>query len=132
MKTLTLKRVSTNFDGTYGVLIDDTVPFAVTLEKPWKDNERQVSCIPARTYTCQRTISPRFGETFEMMNVPGRTSILFHKGNVEDDTSGCILVAEQFERLGSKTAILKSAKGFEELVTRLLGIENFILTVVWV
>jgi len=129
---LTLKRVSTNRDGTYGVLIDNTVPFAVTLEKSWKDNEPLVSCIPAGTYMCRRIISPKFGETFMVKDVPGRSFILFHKGNIEDDTSGCILVAEQFERLGSKTAILRSAKGFKELMTRLKNVESFDLTVIWV
>ena len=129
---MTLKRVSTNRDGTYGVLIDDTVPFAVTLERSWEDNEPFVSCIPAGVYRCERARSPRFGETFEVLDVPGRTSILFHKGNVEDDTSGCILVAEQFESLGSKTAVLRSAKGFEELMITLKGVESFDLTVIWV
>ena len=37
MKTITLKRVSTSGpDGVFGVLIADNIPFAVTLERPWR------------------------------------------------------------------------------------------------
>ena len=43
---LKLVRVTTGMDGTFGVLIKDGVPLCVTLELPWRDNERSISCIP--------------------------------------------------------------------------------------
>ena len=34
-KSLSFKRVPSNLEGTYGLLIDDTAPFAVTLDPPF-------------------------------------------------------------------------------------------------
>lgn len=129
MKTITLKRISADTEGTYGVLIDGSKPFAVTLERPWADNQRSVSCIPAGTYTCARKVSPRFGNTFEITGVPGRSHILFHAGNIAADTEGCVLVAEEFTQLGGRMAVANSRAGFKELMTKLAGQESFNLVI---
>lgn len=68
----------------------------VTLELPWKDNKRMVSCIPSGTYT----ISPRktgkyAGKAFHVENVEGREHILIHAGNYTSHILGCILVGRQ-------------------------------------
>lgn len=84
-KTITLKRITA--DGTFGVLLDGAVPFALTLEREWLDNRLEVSCIPDGGYSCRRVNSPRFGGTFEVTGVPGWTYILFHSGNTEDDSA---------------------------------------------
>jgi len=135
MKSLTIKRVSTNDDGTYGVLLDDTTPFALTLEKPWHDNTPGISCIPAGIYVCKRVISAKFGETFEVTKVPGRKLIRFHWGNTKEDTRGCPLIAEEFGFLRGRVAILVSQthpdKGFNEFMQRLKGYDEFLLTVIW-
>jgi len=114
-----LVRISMISDGTFGVLLEENIPFALTVERPWLNNEKGVSCIPGGSYTCRRIDSPKFGNTFEVTNVPGRTEILFHKGNVDDDSHGCIIIGEQFESLGGKVAVLSSAKGFSEFLDRL-------------
>lgn len=128
---MTLKRIFESRTATYGVLIDD-VPFAVTLELAWRGNEANMSCIPAGVYYCRRHNSPHFGEVFKLQNVPNRTNILMHKGNIDADTKGCILVAEQYERIFYKqrwwNAVLRSRKGFNELMKR--GGENFWLEIV--
>lgn len=62
-----------------------------TLELPWRDNERRVSCIPAGTYPVKKHNSPKFGASMWVQNVPGRSEILIHKGNFFKDTLGCIL-----------------------------------------
>jgi hypothetical protein len=129
MKVLTLVRVVETEDGTFGVLLDTGVPFALTLERRWLRNAVGESCIPEGTYTCQRTLSPKFGATFEVTHVPGRTAILFHKGNLQDDTHGCILVGEQFGVLQGKTALLASGPGFEEFLNKLKNEVVFTLRV---
>ena len=127
-----LKRIAQNKDGVFGVLIDNSTPFAVTCEPPWIDNKQDISCIPDGTYHCKRRPYHRRGyEVFEIMDVPDRTAILFHKGNTEDDTAGCILIGEQFESLNGKTAILHSGKGFREFMDRLAGIDEFTLIIAW-
>ena len=129
MKTLTLKRVAGDAQGTYGVLIDGTRPFAVTLERPWVGNQPNVSCIPAGTYACSRKQSPRFGNTFEITGVPGRSHILFHAGNTAADTEGCVLVAEEFTTMRGGMAVGSSRRGFSELMAKLAGQESFNLVI---
>ena len=67
-------------------------PIAVTLELAWRNNARQLSCIPLGTYRCVRTVSQRHGETFEVIGVPNRSAILFHAGNAAPDSLGCIIL----------------------------------------
>ena len=119
MKHIILKRVHTGNFGTFGVLMEhDHPPFALTLEPAWKNNATNISCIPANDYSCFPVDSPRFGKTWEVVDVPDRTHILFHKGNIagpkDSDTLGCILVAERFDLLGSIPAVLSSKDGFRE------------------
>ena len=125
MKTLTLTRVAEGSSGTFGVLIDEGIPFALTLEPPWKNNEKNISCIPMGEYECADTNSVKFGYTFEVKDVPGRSHILFHTGNYTHNTKGCILVGEQFE----DDCIHASAKGYKEFMSRLVGCGNFILKI---
>lgn len=111
---------------TFGVLLEDGVPFATTLELPWRANEPERSCIPAGSYVCQRVQSPKFGETFEVTHVPNRSHILLHKGNVAGDTLGCILIGEAFHTLG----IAYSSEGFREFMDRTKGQETVPLEIV--
>jgi len=130
MKYFTLKRVVYNQHGTFGVLIDDEgIPFALTLENPWEDNRRNISCIPANQYVCKRVLSPKFGDTFEITNVEDRSHILFHKGNTSKDTNGCILIGEQFEDINGVPGIAHSGKGYKEFMDKLLGHSNLILQI---
>jgi hypothetical protein len=125
MDMIQLNRVAMTDDGTFGVLLQNGKPFALTLERQWLDNKRNVSCIPAGKYMavrCNKSVeygyrdSPKFGDTFVVESVPGRSKILFHKGNIDDDSHGCILVGEQFGKLGRSTAILSSKDGFNEFL----------------
>lgn len=126
-----LLRIAQGTHGTFGVLKQDDIPFAVTLELPWRDNERETSCIPNGEYLCKRILSPKFGDTFEVQDVPGRTHILFHRGNLTKDTQGCILVAEQFESVYEKPGIASSGKGFGEFMYRLLNMREFQISIQW-
>lgn len=67
-----------------------------TLELPWRDNKRRVSCIPVGKYKVIKHISPKFGECFWIQDVEGRSEILIHKGNFYTDILGCILPGSDF------------------------------------
>lgn len=115
---------------TYGVLRKPNgVPFALTLERAWRDNRANASCIPTGTYTCKRMVSPKFGETFEVTGVVGRSAILFHKGNIDDDSTGCILVGESFNFVRGEDGITSSAEGFAEFMRMFAGRDTFELVV---
>lgn len=127
--TLTLIRVGSSRRGTFGVLRYGDVPFALTVERPWNDNTVGDSCIPVGTYTCKKVRSPHFGDTYEVTNVPGRTHILFHKGNTIEDTQGCILVGEEFSGTFDRPMIVSSQRGFSELLALLDGHSTFDLEI---
>mgnify|MGYP001472990276 FL=1 len=62
-----------------------------TIEKPWADNQQNVSCIPTGYYKLVRVDSPKFGEnTWEIADVTGRSHILIHVANTSVDVIGCI------------------------------------------
>ena len=72
--------------------------FCDTLELPYKDNQRSVSCIPAGQYKVRLRL-PRESATRDyvhllVQDVPNRDYILFHRGNSAKDTRGCILVGQ--------------------------------------
>lgn len=101
-----------------GVLLIDGVPSCCTLELPWKGNIRQVSCIPVGDYQVKKTIARKTNggllipETFEVMDVPDRSGILFHVGNTPADTNGCILLGDSFGYIKGAPAVLGSKIAF--------------------
>jgi len=129
-KIIKIKRIEQNDDGIFGVIIDGNIPFALTVERKWINNQPNISCIPAGEYICKRINSPEFGDTFEVMNVPNRSHILLHKGNIMDDSHGCIIIGEQFESMKNKTAVLASWKGFSEFKERTQGWNFFKLIII--
>lgn len=129
MKHFKLLRVAYIADGTFGILFDEEIPFCLTVERRWINNFRNISCIPTGYYTCKRVQSPKFGDTFEVTDVEGRTYILFHKGNIDDDSHGCIILGEEYGRYKGKVAVASSGRAFAEFKHRLRGENEFILDI---
>lgn len=77
----------------------------VTLELAWKDNKRNVSCIPKGVYK----VSPRHSETYKnhfiLEDVPNRSTILIHQGNFYTNTEGCILVGSRFGQINNDSLL---------------------------
>lgn len=118
-----------NSFGTFGVMKINKSVFCVTLEPPDKLNKPFVSSIPAQQYMCVRIKSPKYGETFKVMNVPGRNHVEFHAGNDIDDTEGCIILAEHFGKLKGNRAVLNSGRTFRNFMSVMEGIKFFHLTI---
>jgi hypothetical protein len=98
---LTIKRWYHN-DCTIGRL---TLPGGAfqcfTLELPWKENERGVSCIPKGKYQAFKRQSPKNGSAVEFLSVPQRSNIQIHAGNYTRQIEGCILVGASVAFLDS-------------------------------
>lgn len=102
--TLTLLRSRSTDQGTPGTLMrSDGSRVAYTLELPWRENRRRVSCIPAGKYRARFVVTEkRPAGVYLLEGVPGRDSILIHSGNVagdvtkglESDVLGCILLGQ--------------------------------------
>ena len=129
MKNLYLKRFAFNDDATFGVFIDENDPFCLTVERPWLNNQKGISCIPEGTYTCKRVTSPKFGNTFEVTGVAGRDEILIHTGNVSDDSHGCIIVGHGLEKFNNKEGLDNSKYEFSEFLKRVDGLDQFMLAI---
>lgn len=101
-----------------------------TLELPWRENKRQLSCIPTGKYKVTKWNSPKFGACFKIHDVEGRTNILIHAGNYKRQTLGCILVGARFKDLDGDriTDITESKKTLNELLD-LLPSGNIDLTI---
>lgn len=92
---LTLRRIISGPDGTFGVLMRDNTPILCTLEP-------ETPIIPEGVYTLTKYESPKFGrEVFLINNVPGHDAVEMHVGNTVKDTAGCILVGMNFIYSGS-------------------------------
>ena len=95
MEKVYLDRFKGNDKQTLGEMLYKGKVIAKTLELAWKNNEKQMSCIPIGTYKVVRRFTPKFGNHFWLQDVPNRSYILIHKGNYHFQILGCILVGKQ-------------------------------------
>jgi len=101
--------------GTLGMIYYDGFK-CYTLELPWKENARNVSCIPKGSYEVKMRLSPKYGQAYWVSDVPDRSFILIHSGNWAGDKSkgfkthvnGCILLGQKRGLLLSQLAVLNS------------------------
>ena len=95
----TLIRIKQGEKATLGKLFSDSKNIIChTLELPWKDNFRDVSCIPEGVYQCAKFSGGKFQDVWQILDVVGRTYILFHNGNFLSDIRGCILVGKNHDK----------------------------------
>jgi hypothetical protein len=124
-----LRRLAHSDQGTKGVLITPEGVLCNTLELPWRDNRPSRSCIPCGEYDVELYASPRFGRAYRVRNVPGRSYILFHAGNLAGDvergfsthSEGCILLGRHFGTIAGQQAVLVSRPAVRDFMERLGG-----------
>lgn len=142
---LKLTRTKQIPDGVFGNLsvVSGEVQL-VTVEDDWRDNQPRISCIPDGIYKLQRTIYYKHGyETFEVTGVPGRSRILIHPANTEEDLEGCIgvglrmgrLLVKKDEDTGEpnvmKTAVVGSREAFNRFMASMLHVDEATLNISW-
>jgi hypothetical protein len=74
-----------------------------TLELPWLENQRGISCVPKGKYKAFKRQSPKNGSVIEFENVPDRSNIQIHSGNFTRQIEGCVLVGSSIAFLDSDT-----------------------------
>lgn len=116
---------------TLGSFYNDNVVLCKTMELPWINNDRNVSCIPEATYVCVReafTVKHPYPH-FRIMDVPGRSGILIHKITYVKDLRGCIGVGEAFQDLNKDGVpdIVRSTIALQELYDSM--VDTFNLTI---
>lgn len=134
MRAFTLSRIAQDERETRGLLSDEeSRKIAVTLELPWKDNQHDVSCVPAGTYQAKRIFSPKHGFfVFCLQDVPNRANVEIHPGNTPKDTLGCILLGTEFADIDEdgELDIAASRIAFTKFMDGLVGVDEITLTVV--
>lgn len=110
MKKVIVTRKETGESGTFGELVIEGTPFrCVTVERPWEDNQNEVSCIPAGTYPLHLEYSARFKKNlWEVKNVPKRSEVKIHNANFATQLEGCIAVGKEKALIGGKMGITSS------------------------
>jgi len=124
--TVCLYRLKRSDQGTEGLLVYDDFNCR-TLELPWRENQKQISCIPADDYDVEIRLSNKYGRVYWVRQVPNRTYILIHSGNYAGDKSrgfkshvmGCILLGKKSGFLGGQVAVLNSRITVREFMEKL-------------
>jgi len=88
--------------------------------------ERDDTFVKPGCYHCKRFHGSKYPDTFEII-VPGHTAVLFHPGNTEDDTQGCVLLAASVGKLKGRRAILNSGETFRAFLKTTEAINFFLL-----
>ena len=109
---LTITRQPSTPTETLGQLITTDGKFGCfTLERPWLNNQLNISCIPTGIYTAIWTLQPDLNEWhYELQNTGVRTGIFIHEGDTVLNTKGCILLGglEIGANLGNSSIIVKA------------------------
>ena len=115
MKVVTLERFSMTPTETLGLLkIVGTSFKVVTIERAWKDNQRNISCIPMGQYKMRNEMFNRGGYmSYTVMDVSNRTHIKFHTANKANQLQGCIAPGTELGILDNRLAVLNSGVAFE-------------------
>lgn len=90
--------------------------------------------IPFGTYTCRRGlhklhVDSKAFETFEVCGVKGHTGILFHIGNWQSESNGCILVGGGIAASIKGQMVTGSKQAFKDLMEYLKAVDQFELVV---
>lgn len=130
--TLTLTRKEFREDGIFSELTDENGKLiAHTLEHSYDMKPKLYD----GEFTCARGMHRLEGmthdfETFEITGVSGHTDILFHTGNTNDDSAGCVLLGSAvYQDSTGRQEVINSKATFNEFLNLLQGIDSFQLVV---
>ena len=123
-------------EGTNGALFNSGKFLCHTIELPWNDNKRNISCIPEGVYEIEPRFSKRFKHHLILKAVKGRSFILFHPANdALKELQGCIAPVTYLSGIGkgvySKDAMQKllslvyQAKDRKETILLTIKSQNY-------
>lgn len=126
-------------DGIFGAFqfAGDPGPFMVTLSHAYKQQDGSyLPIVMPGAYTCVRgTHALEDGvpfETFEIKGVLGHSGLLFHNGNFNKDSKGCVLCGENIRSYDAEAdqMVTNSRATFAAFMDRLKGVDSFNLQVI--
>ncbi len=138
MKRCALKRFMYTPKGTFGAWYVDRKFICLTVEKPWRNNELSISCIPEGLYdlgsressVVTRTSKEQYRVGWEICDVPGgRTYIMVHIANYARSLAGCVGVGEKLTVIGDSFAVSNSIKAFDTFMNTMDINEGHVLSI---
>lgn len=121
--------------GIFGSLKkEDGSELCISLERSYLKDDKFEPKLPIGVYECKKG-KHTLGNgmeiiTFEILNVPGHTGILFHVGNFNEDSNGCILLGSFIgEQQNGDKMVVGSLTAFEKFMKLQSEVDNFQLTV---
>ncbi len=135
---LILRRTQYRPDGIFGILSDEYEnEIAITLEHAYYDLQTNayVPKIRSGNYQCIKGMhrlhtKPVPFETYQVMDVEGHSNILFHWGNSNSDSDGCILLGEKIMDIGLRPQMISNSRvTFKKFIDFEAGAESFWLLV---
>lgn len=131
---LVLKRDHYTSLGIFGELLNNGDRVCFTLEHSYLNEDGDYEPkIPNGTYLCVKGIhelekgSPF--ETFEITGVPNHSGLLFHCGNFNSDTEGCVLVGDALSSLADPTMLIDSRQAFNRFMGLKTGVNEFTIVI---
>lgn len=107
-------------------------PIMFSIEKAWRNNKPNISCIPAGTYQLIQTKSPKYGNRYHL-EAPTlgvfakaqagalRTHCLIHPANYEEELKGCIAFGLETRASTKRARVVSSTLAtatFEEMLDK--------------
>lgn len=95
--------------GTNGALFHRGKFICFMIELPWKENARNVSCIPDGRFELELWFTDRFKHHLVVKDVPGRSGILVHPANdALKELRGCLAPVTHLTGIGTGTLSRKA------------------------
>lgn len=102
-------------EGTHGALFVNGQFLGFTIELPWLNNKKRVSCIPEGSYNLNARYSQKFNHHLQVKAVKNRSLILLHPANdAKRELQGCIAPVSHLTGLSKGT---HSKLVFQKLVS---------------
>lgn len=127
---LQLSRFKIDRFGAFSELYQENgVLFCYAIEHTYLFDHNWYPKVNPGTYKCIRGVhtlsSGHQIETFEVIGVPGHDGILFHRGNTEENSEGCILLGSSLR----ENTLFGSTKAFDRFMALQAGVQEFTLIV---
>ena len=106
--------------GTHGVLLVNGEEICHTIELPWLNNQKRVSCIPEGSYRLRKRYNAKFKWHLVLETVKGRDGILIHPANdAKKELLGCIAPVQYHTGIGKG---VYSRRSLDLLLMKLNGV----------
>jgi len=115
-KRLDICRVIHRPDCTIGIIRLGELEYWC-VERPWLDNQLNISCIPAGYYDIRiGTFHIGGYQCLEFLDVPNRSAIKVHIANRASELEGCVAVGESLGWMYGEWAVFNSRRAFQKLM----------------